>query len=347
MRRVQLLFKTHISSHTRHLASGKVVTVVEHEDRRTKAAEPAPSKEFASGDKVTDRWGDTGIVVGPHETDPTKIYVKEGATTFSWPIENIAKTSRPSPSKGKPRKINTKRAGEFIHDPASGFDWPASGEEPLIYFHNTNSKEGFTVLDENPESLGVDFGGIFVGPGAGMDGMYTHAVILDPEKRMDHGDYNHFSEKALDAALRKVAPWLKKKSDRDDLLEYISEDKEVVDYIAESSEEDPKNGADQAVKRVQELFGTRISEWAELSWYQQALRAKFASALGYQSAAMSDETGVSTWVGPGARTYPLQDGESMSDAEGRIYSAWKDWKESGEQGSLTKSLPLVVRITRR
>lgn len=34
MRKVYLLFKTHISSHTRHLANGKVVNVIEHEDRR-------------------------------------------------------------------------------------------------------------------------------------------------------------------------------------------------------------------------------------------------------------------------------------------------------------------------
>lgn len=49
MRRVQLLFKTHISSHTRHLASGKVVTVVEHEDKRTKAAKPMPKTVVVNG----------------------------------------------------------------------------------------------------------------------------------------------------------------------------------------------------------------------------------------------------------------------------------------------------------
>lgn len=211
----------------------------------------------------------------------------------------------------KKATANKKKKPKMELDEKSGLHFPASGVEPIVEFHNTSQKNGFTVEAANPSGSHIDFGGIFSGPKAGMSGEYTHAVILDPDHHMTHGDLHKESWSKIDAAIKKIRLGLSKQ-EREELFDYLAEDKEAGDLW--DSDED----------LARKFFGG--SDAGEAGWSAQAMRGKLAFALGYKSVDMKDETGTSTLVAPGHVTHPLKDGESFNNASARIQDAWQDWK---------------------
>lgn len=190
--------------------------------------------------------------------------------------------------------------------------WPSSGKEPIVVFHNTDEAAGFTVRE------GLGFGGIFAGPRGGMQGSKTHAVILDPDRVMSHADFKYEVEwDDYVSALQAEIP-VATREDAEALYDFISEDKDSADLEAEVD--------------YNRLFrGQPMSD--EPGWAIQSLRGRVAARLGYQAAEMKDETGRSYFIAPGVRTFPLLDGESRSDAEARIYEAWKSGVRFSKAGT--------------
>ena len=186
--------------------------------------------------------------------------------------------------------------------PASA--WPQNGDTPQVLFHNSPEADSFEVND------GGLFGGIFAGPEAGMGGMdsHLHAVILDPDKIMTHQDFSyHVDYGVYDKAIADALPGLSEQQRQ-----------ELWDYVAEEMDDDDG---------LKELLG--IKDTGDALWELQRLRGVVARAAGYDAAEMEDETGISTLVLPGARTYPLKDGETIRAAEARIYDEWRAWKAGG------------------
>lgn len=307
-----LFLKTHIEAYTKK--DGTFVQA--HEDKR----HPFPSRDdwnkmhpIVRKDNKWHLVGKDGETISSHMMDDS-LHAQRSAEYFRQKklhAEGSAETGKEQPKAAEKKPVRKKSVdGKFVHDPVSGFDWPASGEEPKILFHNSQSdKNGFEVKDSGT------YGGIFVGPNAGMDLGYKHAVVLDPEAHAEHRDLKNFTEQKLDSAVKKTLPSLSKKQ-RTEALDYLFEEKSGL--------------GDEDSGKLKELFGTSDPDY--IYNVLQARRGEFAVALGFKSVDMKDETGVSTWVAPGAKTYALEDGESFDQAEARIYEAWKDWKKNRYNG---------------
>ena len=58
---------------------------------------------------------------------------------------------------------------------------------------------------------------------------------------------------------------------------------------------------------------------------------------------MKDETGISVLVGPGPKTYPLQDGEGFNEAEARIYQEWEKRNNESPASASSDASPKFSR----
>ena len=231
----------------------------------------------------------------------------------------------------------------FTKDKESGFAWPSSGVEPWIEIHNSESKTGFTVEEDNPGGNGgAEFGGIFTGDGMDHAARIPHLVIIDPEFHATHSDISHGRDvngnklpwSKIDKILKKIAPKLNK-SEREDLFDYLDESK-MVNFL---------NAEDNDSNKLQRYFGH--DDPGNAAWECQRMRGQLAFALGYKSVSMEDETGISTLVAPGHHTYPIPNGTSKSEADQLAYKAWKKWSDQrASKPTITKSLP-IIRVVRR
>jgi len=262
---------------------------------------------FSIGSVVTDKWGDKFEVIGLDEKD--KNFIK-AAYLGTKNIVSILATN----IEAKPK---TKRTWGFIKDPNSEFYWPASGSEPSIEIHNSNSNTGFIVEAKNPNGNGgVEFGGIFSGDGMDGELRTPHLVIIDPDFHANHSDIssgrdvngNKLPWSKIDAILKTIAPKLNK-SERKDLFDYLDENK-MVDGLVDQED------------KLERYFG--YDDTGNASWESQRMRGELAFAMGYKSVSMRDETGTSTLVAPGHKTYVIPEGEGKRSAEQRAYDAWKD-----------------------
>lgn len=283
-----------------------------------------------SGQKVKDKWGGKFTVerMSPDSNDRVVVIEEGTGNKYTVPLTNLilsddkAKKSRENVEKEKVKEKESTGAssadnafGAWRGD--SGHLWPEDGKEPKILFHNGTGPEGSFVVKEEVNSS-VNWGGVFVGPNAGMDGERRYSVALDPSKGLTHYDFR-YSLDFDDAAqvLRDDYKGELSDEDLDFIWDFITEDRFDNDSDL-LDDEDEKERFESIISGFHSYSKTDN----EPGYTTQRLRGLIAKELGYQWVEMEDETGISTLVLPGVELRELEGGESYDEASMRIYDQW-------------------------
>ena len=222
-------------------------------------------------------------------------------------------------------------------DDLADIKWPESGQAPLILMHNTYAKEPINIKARygRPSQSDANFDGIFAGPNGGMYGDQLHAVVLDPDKILDHYTFIYdVPFESYAAAVKKEHPrWTDEQIER--AWDYVSED---------------KNTFNQPDEDWADLFG---SNPGYAGWAAQGLRGAVARNLGYEAVHMIDETGISTQVLSGAnKTIVKRPNETFGELEDRIWNRWKELAQESNSivakkdgGEVTSSRRMLERLS--